>query len=211
MAIIYANKKRFLLMPHCFLLRTKYLFITPLLPQTQWHGFYYYFLMKNTIITQIVPVLFMLAISSCNNQKQSDMEKHTEGKVAYISPDGLHKNPAYSQLVTTQGPVKTIYIGGQNATNKDGQIVGKGDMKAQAVQTLNNLKIALEAGGASLKNVIKWNIYIVQGQDSQVAFQALQEDLKTLPHPPTITGVYVAALAQPDFLLEMDAIAVVAE
>ena len=167
--------------------------------------------MKNTIIIQIVSVLFMLTIGGCNNQKQSDMEKHTEGKVAYINPDGLHKNPAYSQLVTTQGPVKTIYIGGQNATDKEGKIVGKGDIKAQAVQTLNNLKIALAAGGASLRNVIKWNIFIVQGQDSQVAFQALQEDLKTLPHPPIITGVYVAALAQPDFLLEMDAIAVVAE
>jgi len=139
------------------------------------------------------------------------MEKHTKGEVVYINPDGLHKNPAYSQLVVTKGPMKTIYIGGQNATNKEGQLQGKGDIKAQAVQTLNNLKIALEAGGASLSNVIKWNIYIVEGQDSQVAFQALQEDLKKMPHPPIITGVYVAALARPDFLLEMDAVAVVPE
>jgi enamine deaminase RidA (YjgF/YER057c/UK114 family) len=106
---------------------------------------------------------------------------------------------------------RTQYIGGQNATTKEGQVLGKGDIKAQAVQTLNNLKIALEAGGASLSNVIKWNIYIVEGQDSRVAFQALQEDLKKIPHPPIVTGVYVAALAQPDFLLEMDAVAVVPE
>ena len=139
------------------------------------------------------------------------MEKHTQGEVAYMSPEGLHKNPAYSQLVITKGPLKTIYIGGQNATTSEGQIVGKGDLKAQAAQTLNNLKIALAAGGASLSNVIKWNVYIVEGQDAKVAFQALQEDLKKMPHPPIITGVYVAALAQPDFLLEMDAVAVVPE
>lgn len=139
------------------------------------------------------------------------MEKHTKAGVTYVNPDGLYKNPAYSQLVVAKGPVTTIYIGGQNATDKEGKIVGKGDIKAQAVQTMNNLKIALAAGGASLSNVIKWNVYIVQGQDSRAAFEALQEDLKTMPHPPVITGVYVAGLAQPDFLVEMDAIAVVPE
>jgi enamine deaminase RidA (YjgF/YER057c/UK114 family) len=139
------------------------------------------------------------------------MDKHMKGEVTYISPEGLYKNPAYSQLVVTKGSLQTIYIGGQNATTKEGQIVGKGDLKAQAVQTLNNLKIALAAGGASLANVIKWNIYIVQGQNANEAFMALQEDLKQMPHPPVITGVYVAALAQPDFLLEMDAIAVISE
>ena len=139
------------------------------------------------------------------------MEKHTKAEVLYISPEGLNKNPAYSQVVTTTGALKTIYVGGQNATNKEGQIVGKGDLKVQAGQILSNLKIALAAGGASLDNVIKWNVYIVQGQDARVAFQALQEDLKKMPHPPIITGVYVAGLAQPDFLLEMDAVAVVPE
>jgi enamine deaminase RidA (YjgF/YER057c/UK114 family) len=168
--------------------------------------------MKNIIIVQIVSVLFILTASCSNNQgNQSDMEKQTKGEVVYINPEGLYKNPAYSQLVITKGPLKTIYIGGQNATTKEGQILGKGDIKVQAAQTLNNLKIALAAGGASLSNVIKWNVYIVEGQDAKVAFQALQEDLKKMPHPPIITGVYVAALAQPDFLLEMDAIAVVPE
>lgn len=164
--------------------------------------------MKRGLITFIAALPLLV---SCSNrqEKQHDMEKHTQSEVTYLSPDGLYKNPAYSQLVVTKGPVVTIYVGGQNATDKDGQIVGKGDIKAQAVQTLNNLKIALAAGGASLDNVIKWNIYIVAGQDSRLAFEALQEDLKKMPHPPIITGVYVAALGQPDFLLEMDAIAVV--
>jgi enamine deaminase RidA (YjgF/YER057c/UK114 family) len=166
--------------------------------------------MRSSITIQIAALLLL---GSCNNnhEKQSDMEKNTQSEVTYLTPDGLYKNPAYSQLVVTKGPMNTIYVGGQNATNKEGQIVGKGDIKAQAIQTLNNVKTALAAGGASLDNVIKWNIYIVAGQDSRVAFEALQEDLKKMPHPPIITGVYVAALGQPDFLLEMDAIAVVPE
>jgi enamine deaminase RidA (YjgF/YER057c/UK114 family) len=167
--------------------------------------------MKTLTLIQIA-LIFVLTVSCSDNQKkQSDMEKHTKAEILYLSPEGLHKNPAYSQVVTTQGPVKTIYVGGQNATNKEGQIVGKGDIKIQAGQILSNLKIALAAGGASLDNVIKWNVYIVEGQDAKVAFQALQEDLKKMPHPPIITGIHVAALAQPDFLLEMDAVAVVPE
>jgi len=167
--------------------------------------------MKNIMDVKLVLTLVFLTVSCSNNQKKSDMEKNKKGEVAYINPEGLYKNPAYSQLVVTKGPMKTIYVGGQNATNKEGKVVGKGDLKAQAVHTLNNLKIALTAGGASLGNVIKWNVYIVEGQDARVAFEALQQDLKEMPHPPIITGVYVAALAQPDFLLEMDAVAVVPE
>jgi enamine deaminase RidA (YjgF/YER057c/UK114 family) len=167
--------------------------------------------MKTIIKIQFVAIL--LITTACMKQEQQpesiQEKKHSAGEVTYMSPDGLFKNPAYSQLVVTTGPMKTIYIGGQNATNVEGQVVGKGDIKAQATQAMSNLKIALKAGGASLSNVIKWNIYIVQGQDAKVAFQALQEDLKTMPHPPIVTGVYVAALAQPDFLLEMEAIAVV--
>jgi enamine deaminase RidA (YjgF/YER057c/UK114 family) len=166
--------------------------------------------MKNSMMLQAACLVFMIAGCSNNSQKQNDMEKQIKGEVAYMNPDGLYKNPAYSQVVVTKGTVTTIYIGGQNATSKEGRIVGKGDIKAQAVQAMNNIKTALAAGGASLANVIKWNIYIVAGQDAKLAFQALQEDLKTMPHPPVVTGIYVAALAQPDFLLEMDAVAAIA-
>jgi hypothetical protein len=59
------------------------------------------------------------------------MKKHTEGEVTYMNPEGLFKNPAYSQLVVTTGAMKTIYVGGQNAVNKDGQVVGKGTLKSR--------------------------------------------------------------------------------
>jgi hypothetical protein len=48
-------------------------------------------------------------------------------KIEHINPEGLSKNPAFSQIITTQGNGKTIYIGGQDAVNSNGEIIGKGE------------------------------------------------------------------------------------
>ena len=134
-----------------------------------------------------------------------------EGKIEFMSPDGLSKNPAFSQLVVTRGPGKTIYIGGQNAVNAAGEIVGKGDIGEQTEQVMKNLRIALSAAGAAFDNLVKLTIYIVQGQDLYRGFQASQKYLGGLAHPPAITGLFVAALARPDYLVEVEAIAFVPE
>lgn len=55
----------------------------------------------------------------------------TKGQVHYINPDTLHKNPAYTNIVVASGAVKTVYVGGQNAVDVSGAIVGKGDIRAQ--------------------------------------------------------------------------------
>ncbi len=74
---------------------------------------------------------------------------------------------------------------------------------------LANLQKALAAAGAELEHIVKWNVYIVQGQSLQQGFAAFQRVWGDRPNPPTITGLFVAGLAHPDFLVEMDAIAVV--
>ena len=135
----------------------------------------------------------------------------SKGKVEYINPAALNTNPAFTNVVVVSGNVKTIYIGGQDSINAEHQIVGKGDLKAQVEQVLRNIEIALEAGGAKLEHVIKWNIYLVQGQDLREGFAAFQSLGKELGKPPAISMVFVAGLANPDFLVEMDAIAVVPE
>lgn len=131
------------------------------------------------------------------------------GEVSYLSPDTMHKNPAFSQVVVASGPVKTVYIGGQDAVDASGNIVGKGDLKRQTEQVLKNLRAALEAAGAGPEHVVKWNIYLVQGQSLQEGFEAFQQFWGNLSNPPAISAMFVAGLAHPDFLLEMDAIAVV--
>jgi enamine deaminase RidA (YjgF/YER057c/UK114 family) len=131
--------------------------------------------------------------------------------VKYLNPDSLHKNPAFSQVVTTEGNVRTVYVGGQNAVTSSGEVVGKSDMREQASQVFKNLEIALAAAGARLENVIKWHVYVVQGQPPQPAFEEFQRVWGNRPNPPLVTVLFVAGLANPDFLLEVDAIAVISE
>jgi enamine deaminase RidA (YjgF/YER057c/UK114 family) len=129
--------------------------------------------------------------------------------VSYINPDSLNKNPAFTNVVVVEGNVRTVHIGGQDATNASGEIVGKGDIVAQVEQVLTNLHAALAAGGAGPEHIIKWNIYVVEGQSLQAGFAAFQNAWPETPNPPAITGVFVSGLAHPDFLVEMDAVAVV--
>ena len=130
-------------------------------------------------------------------------------RIQFINPPSLHKNPAFTNVIVVTGPVKTIYVGGQDAIDASGAIIGKGDLKAQTEQVLKNIQAALAAGGAQLEHVIRWNLYIVQGQDLRAGFEAFQSFWGNRPNPPAITGLFVSGLAHPDFLVEMDAIAVI--
>ena len=128
-------------------------------------------------------------------------------KIKFIHPEGFIKNPAFSHIAVTGSNGNTIYIGGQNAIDKDFQIIGKGDIVQQTEYILNNIEIALKAADASLDNLFKLNIYILQGQDLRKGFEGAQKFLQKLSHPPLITGVIVAGLAHPDYLVEIEAIA----
>ena len=136
---------------------------------------------------------------------------HVKGEVKHINPDGLPKNPVFTNVVTVTGAVKTVYIGGQDAVDPSGAIVGKGDLKAQTEQILKNIQAALPGAGAKPEHVVKWNIYVVQGQSVQEGFAAFQSVWGNHPNPPAISVMFVSGLAHPDFLAEMDAIAVVPE
>jgi enamine deaminase RidA (YjgF/YER057c/UK114 family) len=131
------------------------------------------------------------------------------GQVQYLNPDVLNKNPAFSNVIVVTGSVKTLYVGGQDAIDASGNIVGKGDFKAQTEQVLKNIQAALAAGGAQLEHVIKWNLYVLQGQPLRAGFEVFQRTWGNRPNPPAISMMFVSGLANPDFLLEMDAIAVV--
>jgi enamine deaminase RidA (YjgF/YER057c/UK114 family) len=131
--------------------------------------------------------------------------------IEYLNPDGLFKNPAFSQVVITRGAGKTIYIGGQDAVNAQREIVGRGDIGEQTEQVMKNLQTALSACGATFNDLIKLSIYIVQGQDLYKGFQASQKYLAGLKTKPVISGFFVSALTNPDFLIEIDAVAFIPE
>lgn len=129
----------------------------------------------------------------------------------HLNPEGLPRNPAFSQGVAVAGQAKTVYVGGQDAVDASGRVVGKGDLKAQTTQALRNLETVLAAGGAKLEHVVKWTIHVVHGQSAQPGFEAFQEVWGQRPNPPAITFMFVAGLGHPDWLVEIDAIAVVPE
>lgn len=131
------------------------------------------------------------------------------GRVEFINPEGLIRNPAFSNVAVVSGPVRTIFVGGQDAITGAGEIVGKGDIGAQTEQVLTNLLTALAAAGAGPEHVVKWNLLIVEGQSIEQGYAAFQNVWGNQPNPPVITAAFVSSLANPDFLVEMDAIAVV--
>lgn len=132
------------------------------------------------------------------------------GFVQYIDPDELPKNPAYTNVIVVSGSVKTIYIGAQGAFDAStGTIVGKGDIGAQSRQVMKNIQAALAAAGARLEHIIKWNIYLTQGQPLQPGVEAFQRVWGNRPNPPINTVMYVSELVPSDFLVCIDAIAVV--
>jgi len=135
----------------------------------------------------------------------------SDGRVQFISPDGLVKNPAFSHAALVTGNVKTVYVGGQDAVDGDGNIVGRGDLGAQTEQVLRNVLTVLDAAGAGPEHVMKWNILVVQGQPIEAGFAAFQRVWGMPANPPLVTAAFVTALAHPDFLVEIDAIAVVPE
>jgi enamine deaminase RidA (YjgF/YER057c/UK114 family) len=99
----------------------------------------------------------------------------------------LIKHPAFSNVAVVTGNTKTVYVGGQDAVDAAGNIVRKGDLRAQTEQVLKNLRAALAAGGAGPEHVVKWNVYVVQGQPIQEGFEVFQRVWGNRPNPPLIT------------------------
>lgn len=129
--------------------------------------------------------------------------------VTHLAPEGLPHNPAFTPVVVVSGPASTVYVGGLNAVDASGAVVGKGSLARQTEQVFANLRRALAAAGARLEDVIKWTILVVQGHALQEGFAVFQNVWGDRPNPPAITVALVAGLANPEFLVELEAIAVV--
>lgn len=127
-----------------------------------------------------------------------------------INPTSLFDSQQYgfSQIVVTN-PGKMIFISGQVAWDENQQIVGENDLAKQTQQALDNLKIALEAAGATLENVVMLRIYKVnyQKEDGAIISQLLKTRFGT-DNPPASTWLSVLGLANEGFMIEIEAQAV---
>jgi enamine deaminase RidA (YjgF/YER057c/UK114 family) len=128
----------------------------------------------------------------------------------YINPDSLFRSLEYgfSQIVAAKGG-KTIYISGQTAWDTQRQIIGGTDLAQQARQALRNVRAAVEAVGGTLADVVALRIYIVNYKPEQAdaVGGALREFFPEEQRPAT-TWIGVATLAVSDFLIEIEATAV---
>lgn len=127
--------------------------------------------------------------------------------ITRLNPDTLFKSPAFTQVATVSSPVTLVFVGGQNGVDLRGQVVGP-DIASQSQQAFKNVMAALDAAGATLNDVVKMTIYIAHGQDVREAYGAVQK-LAATAAPPTVSVVIVAGFANPDRLVEIEAIAAI--
>lgn len=128
--------------------------------------------------------------------------------LARKSPVGAHKPFAnYSHVVTAQGASKLVFCAGQVAADSTGKVLPPDDFSAQTKMVMENLRLALVEGGASLNDVVKVTIYICNPHEVPKARSILQEYFGD--SPPASTLCVARGLAHPNFLLEIEAIAVV--
>src|SRR5512146_962721 len=129
----------------------------------------------------------------------------------FINPKGLAAPHGYTHVITTK-PGKMVFISGQVAMDAQGQLVGKGDLHAQTKQVFENLKTALTAAGATFDDVVKITWYVKGYNPSLLpTLRDVRDEYVRKEAPPTSTLVGVTSLFQEDYLLEVDAVAVIAQ
>lgn len=127
-------------------------------------------------------------------------------RLRHINPPTLSTPTGYTHVVAPQRG-RVVFIAGQVSADKSGTVVGKGDFKAQAKQVFDNLKAAVEAGGGTMADVAKINVYVTDL--SQIAALREVRQQYFTGNPPASTLIQVVALARPEFMLEIEAILVV--
>lgn len=122
-----------------------------------------------------------------------------------LRPEGLVQSPAFTHVAVVPPGATTIYVGGQNAVDRDGSLVGGDDVAAQTRQVMTNLKVALAAAGASVHDLVMVTILLVEGADLAAAYPVAAAALEGAAPP--VMAMRVAGLGVPGALLEVGAVA----
>jgi 2-iminobutanoate/2-iminopropanoate deaminase len=128
-------------------------------------------------------------------------------KIEQYAARGVWDPPTYSQAVKVTGGETILYLAGQVAYDHNGNAAHAGDFKAQARAALQAVKSQVEAGGGAMANIVKVNTYLTDIRH-RTEYAAIREEFFGKKMPAS-TLVAVAALAQPEFLIEIEAIAVI--
>lgn len=126
----------------------------------------------------------------------------------HINPDAVSRPNNYTHVVAAEGR-RIVFVSGQVALDKDGNVVGKGDLARQAEQVFENLKACLASVGATFADVTKMTTFIVNYQpEHRAVLGQVRQRYLPADKPPASTLLGVQALAMPDILIEIEATAV---
>ena len=155
--------------------------------------------MRTTVLFVSLCLLSISALPAAESRRQR------------IEPEGLFDHPAYTHLITVEGNWKTLYVAGQISVDENFNCVGRGDWRAQYLKVVENLRIALKAGGATFSDITYIRRFVT---DMGAYFAMLRKESNPVPdyfqgQPPASTLIGVTALADECFLMEIDAIAAV--
>ena len=136
------------------------------------------------------------------------MTSDTTPSIRRINPPELGTPPGYSQVVDVSAS-RIIFIAGQTALDRDGNVVGKYDFAAQAAQVFSNLSVALQASGCTAANLVKLTLFLTDMGNLARYREARNRFFASVTPPaaPAVTLVEVSKLYGPDFMIEIEAIA----
>jgi enamine deaminase RidA (YjgF/YER057c/UK114 family) len=126
-----------------------------------------------------------------------------------INPAALMAPTGYSHVAKVTGTL--VYVAGQVSSDASGKLVGEGDLEAQTEQVFRNLKIAIEAAGGTLADIVKMNVYLVAEVDQAEIpkFRAVRDRYLDKARLPASTLAVITRLARPGWLIEIEAIAAI--
>lgn len=136
------------------------------------------------------------------------MTNETPPAIRPLDPPELCEPPGYSQVVDVRAG-RMIFIAGQTALDREGRLVGKGDIAAQAERVFLNLGFALSAAGCTAAHLVKMTVFL-RDMSHLVAYRAARDRFFATVDPPAapaVTLVEVSNLYGPDFMIEIEAIA----
>ena len=148
-------------------------------------------------IRSIAAVAVVLAAAASTAQAES---------LELSNPDGIFKPSTFSQIAIAEGD-RIVFISGQTARDETSKIVAVGDVRKQAEKVFENLRVAIEAAGGSMADIAKITTFVVGLKpDDRVWIGEMVK--KHFPKPPAHTLVGISALAAPELLVEIEAVAV---
>src|SRR5580704_4549086 len=163
--------------------------------------------------TVLLPVLLVswlvgsVGVQEKQPNKGETKEMSNTGNFELLTPNTMPKAVGYSQLATVTGGT-IVFVAGQVAMDKSGNVVGKDDFRAQVQQVFENLKAAIGAAGGTFNDVIKLNSYFLD-LSHLPEFREVRDKYVSLSNPPASTAVQVPRLFRLEFLVEIEAVAVV--